>query len=170
MANLIVYYSRKGENYFGGQIKSIEKGNTAYVAEFIRDAIGGDLFEIDTANPYPADYFACTDVAKAELRDKARPEIEGFFEDMNGYDTVFVGYPNWWGTCPMCVFTFLEHYDLTGKRIVPFCTNEGSGLGSSVRDLKGVCRGATVEDGLSVPGGRAADSQATVAAWTRQYT
>lgn len=165
MANLIVYYSRKGENYFGGQIKSVVKGNTAYVAEFIQQAVGGDLFEIETVDSYPDDYYACTDVAKAELRSQARPEIEDYVENTDRYDTVFVGYPSWWGTCPMCVFTFLEHYDLAGKRIVPFCTNESSGLGGSVRDLKRVCRGATVEDGLSIPGSQAADSQAAVAAW-----
>lgn len=169
MANLIVYYSRKGENYFSGQIKSIVKGNTAYVAEFIQEAVGGDLFEIETITPYPADYYACTDAAKVELRAKARPEIKGFVEGMDSYDTIFIGYPSWWGTCPMCVFTFLEHYDLTGKRIVPFCTNEGSGLGTSIRDLKKVCKGATVEDGLSIPGSQAADSQAIVAAWAAQF-
>ena len=82
-----------------------------------------------------------------------------------GYDAVFVGYPNWWGTMPMCVYTFLEHFDLTGKTIAPFCTNEGSGLGGSERELKKICKGATVLPGLSIHGAEAAKSEAKVSAW-----
>lgn len=169
MANLIVYYSRKGENYWAGSVKNLEKGNTERVAEFIQEAVGGDLFEIETVKEYDADYYKCIDEAKAELRAKARPEIKGFVDNIDAYDTIFVGYPNWWGTCPMCVFTFLENYDLSGKRIIPFCTNEGSGMGSSERDLKKVCKGATVESGLSITGNQAAQSQAKAASWAKQF-
>ena len=167
MANLIVYYSRTGENYWNGSIRTLAKGNTERVAEFVQKAVGGDLFEIDTVSPYAADYYRCIDEAQEELRENARPEIKGYVESMDDYDTVFVGYPNWWGTCPMCVFTFLEHYDLTGKKIVPFCTNEGSGMGSSERDLKKACPGATVVKGLSIHGAEAAASEATVATWAK---
>jgi flavodoxin len=166
---LIVYYSRTGENYWNGSIRSIEKGNTERVAEFIQEAVGGDLFEIDTVKPYAKDYYECIDEAKAELRAKARPEIKGYVDSIDEYDTIFVGYPNWWGTAPMCVFTFLEHYDLSGKRIVPFCTNEGSGMGQSETDLRRICKGATIERGLSITGCHAAESQETVAAWAKQF-
>lgn len=169
MANLIAYYSRKGQNYWAGSIKDLEKGNTERVAEFVQQAVGGDLFEIETVNDYADDYYACCDEAKAELNENARPEIKRFIDSLDGYDTIFVGYPNWWGTCPMCVFTFLEHYDLAGKRIVPFCTNEGSGMGSSERDLRRVCAGATVERGLSVTGNRAAQSQDEVSRWAKRF-
>ena len=173
MANLIAYYSRKGENYWAGGVKNIAKGNTERVAEFVQEAVGGDLFEIETVKEYAADYYECIDDAKAELQAGARPELKRYLEDagldMANYDTIFLGYPNWWGTCPMCVFTFLEHYDLAGKRIVPFCTNEGSGLGHSERDIVKACPGATVEPGLSVTGSQAAQSQSRVAAWAKQF-
>ena len=168
MANLIVYYSRKGENYWNGSIKNLKKGNTEIVAEFIQKAVGGDMFEVDTVKPYPADYYACTDEAKKELREHARPEITGYVEDISKYDVIFVGYPNWWGQMPMCMCTFLEHYDLTGKKIVPFCTNEGSGMGSSERQLKQVCKGANVTQGLAIHGAEAAQSESEVAAWAKQ--
>lgn len=165
---LTVYYSRKGENYFPSGIKSINKGNTEIVAEFIQKAVGGDLFEIDTVKPYSANYSVCCDEAKAELKNNARPEIKGYVDDISGYDTIFVCYPNWWGTVPMCMLTFLEHYDLTGKKIVPLCTNEGSGMGSSERDLKKNCNGANVAPGLAVRGHKAQSSEREVAAWAKK--
>ena len=169
MATLVAYYSRKGENYWAGGIRTIEKGNTERVAEFIAEATGGDLFQIDTVKPYSPDYMTCIDEAKAELRAKARPEIRAYVDDMDAYDTIFVGYPNWWGTCPMCVFTFLEHYDLSGKRIIPFCTSEGSGLGSSVRQIAKACPGAKVEQGLSIIGNQAAQSKAEAQAFAKRF-
>ena len=165
MANLIVYYSRKGENYWNGEVVNLKKGNTAIVAEFIKKAVGGDLFEVETVKPYSADYYVCLEEAQRELLEDARPAVKGFVANIAKYDTIFVGYPNWWGQMPMCMCTFLEHYDLSGKRIVPFCTNEGSGLGNSVRQLITVCPGAIVASGLSVHGAEAAESEAEVALW-----
>lgn len=109
--NLIVYYSRTGENYFPGGIKSIDKGNTEYAAEFIQKAVGGNLFEIETVKPYSQNYYTCCDEAKAELEMNARPDIKCYMENISDYDTIFVCYPNWWSTVPMCILTFLEHYD-----------------------------------------------------------
>lgn len=168
MANLIVYYSRKGENYWNGSIKNLSKGNTERVAEFIQTAVGGDLFEVKTVKEYAQDYYKCIDEAKQELREKARPELKEYLDSLDEYDTIFVGYPNWWGTMPMAMFAFLEHYDFTGKKIVPFCTNEGSGMGSSERDLKKTCKGADVESGLSIHGAEAAESENTIAAWAKK--
>ena len=168
MATLIAYYSRKGENYWGGGLKTIAKGNTERVAEFVAEATGGDLFEIRTVKEYSESYMECIEEAKAELQADARPEVAAYPESLDGYDTIFLGYPNWWGTCPMCVFTFLEHFDLTGKRIVPFCTNEGSGMGGSERHLKKICTGATVEKGLSITGNQAANSRDKVIAWAKK--
>ena len=167
MANLIVYYSRKGQNYCNGRIVDLAKGNTERVAEFIQKAVGGDLFEIETVREYSREYMVCIDEVKEELRQRARPELKRYPDSLDGYDTIFVGYPNWWGTMPMCVYTFLERYDLTGKRIVPFCTNEGSGMGSSERELRKICKGATVAPGLSIHGAEAAGSEGRVSAWAK---
>ena len=125
---LIVYYSRKGENYWDGSIKNLPKGNTEIVAEMIQRAVGGDLFEIDTVKPYSLDYSICKEEAKQELRTNARPALKKYIDSLDKYDTIFVGYPNWCLTMPMAMFTFLERYDLRGKRILPFCTHEGSGM------------------------------------------
>ena len=165
---LIVYYSRKGENYWNGSVRNISKGNTERVAEFIQKAVGGDLFEIDTVKPYSESYMTGIEEAKAELRADARPEIKAFPDNLEDYDTIFVGYPNWWGTMPMCMFTLLEKYDLTGKTIIPFCTNEGSGMGSSERDLKKLCKGANIKSGLSVHGAESANSERKVAEWAKK--
>lgn len=162
---LIVYYSRKGQNYWAGSIKNLPKGNTAVAAEFIQKAVGGDIFEIDTVNPYPEDYTACINQAKAELRSKARPEIKKYLDSIEKYDTIFVGFPNWWGTMPMCMFTFLEHYDFGGKTVIPFCTNEGSGMGSSEKDLKKVCKGADLKPGLSITGNRVNQMESRIKTW-----
>lgn len=163
--NLIVYFSRRGENYWDGTIRTLAEGNTAVAARFVQKAVGGDLFEVEPVRPYAADYYACTDEAKRELRDGARPQIKAAPDSLDGYDTIFVGYPNWWGTMPMAMFTFLERYDLSGKRIAPFCTNEGSGLGSSERDLRRVCAGADIVPGLAVRGSETARSERVIADW-----
>ena len=168
MANLILYYSRKGENYVNGSITTISKGNTERVAEFIQKAVGGDLFEIDTVKPYSASYMTCINEAKAEQKANARPEVKHLPESLEDYDTIFIGYPNWWNTMPMCMFTVLDAFDWTGKKIVPFCTNEGSGLGNSERDIKKTCPGAIILPGLSVHGGSAAQSEAQVCTWAKK--
>ena len=170
MANVLtVFYSRKGENHFPDGIRSIEKGNTAWAAEHIANALGADLFEVDTVKPYAENYRACCMEAVAEAKANARPEIKGFVENMDGYDTIFVCFPCWCGTAPMCIFTFLEHYDLSGKKIIPLCTNEGSGMANSEADLKKYCVGAEVLAGLSVKGHLCQSSEAEIAAWARQF-
>ena len=168
MANLILYYSRKGENYVNGSIRKISKGNTERVAEFIQKAVGGDLFEIEPVREYSASYMTCIREAQAEQRGNERPAVRKLPESLDGYDTVFIGYPNWWGTMPMFMFTVLDAFDWTGKKIVPFCTNEGSGLGSSERDIAAECPGAKVLPGLSIHGAEAAQSEARTAAWAKK--
>ena len=166
--NLVVFYSRKGENHMPGGIQVLEKGHTAYAAEFIRDAVDADLFEIDTVKPYAENYRACCMEAVAEIKANARPEIKGFVEDISGYENVFVCFPCWCGTAPMCVFTFLEHYDWSGKKIIPLCTNEGSGLANAPKDLERSCPGATVAEGLSVKGHQVKDSQEQISNWAKE--
>ena len=166
--NLIIYYSRKGENYFNGSIRSIPKGNTEIVAEYIQKAVGGDLFEIETVREYSADYMTCTREAQDELRAHARPELKRYLDSLDGYDNVFVCGPCWWGTFPMAVFTQLERLDWTGKHVMAVMTHEGSGLGSCERDLKKTCAGASFGKGLAVHGADAARSETTVAAWAKK--
>lgn len=166
--NLIIYYSRKGENYWNGSIKNIAKGNTEIVAEFIQKAVGGDLFEVDTVKPYATDYYACIDEAKKELREGARPELKKYLDSIAEYDNVFVCGPCWWGTYPMAVFTQLEKLDWGGKKVMAVMTHEGSGLGSCERDLKKICLGASFGKGLAVHGADALKSESTVAAWAKR--
>ena len=154
--SLVVYYSRKGENYFPDGIRSIEKGNTAYAAEYAARAVNADLFEIETVMPYAQNYRACCMEAVAEAKANARPEITAYLEDISDYDAIFVCFPCWCGTAPMCVFTFLEHYDLTGKK-----------MANSEADLKKYCPGAIVLPGLSVKGHQAADSEALISHWAK---
>ena len=166
--NLVIYFSRRGQNYFGGKILSIEKGNSELIAEFIRDAVDADVFEIRTVKTYPEDYHACIEEAKAELHDNARPRLEEYLEGLRKYDNIFVVGPCWWGTYPMAMFTQLEDLRFEGKRVMPVMTHEGSGLGSAERDLKRACIGAKVVRGLAVQGSKVAESREKVAEWARK--
>ena len=165
---LIAYYSRKGQNYVNGAIKNLAKGNTEIIAEFIQKAVGGDLFEIDTVKDYPVDYTECTEVAKVEIQQKARPELKDYLADISEYDKIFLGYPIWWSIPPMAVATFLEHYNLGGKKIIPFATHEGSGLGGSINYLKKICPTAEILQGLAIHGAGAINSENQVANWAKK--
>lgn len=144
--------------------------NTRSVAEQVHAGVGGDLFHVHTKKPYPEDYRETTRVARVELDNNERPELGATIsvEDMKKYDVIFIGYPNWWGTIPMALFTFLEQYDLSGKTIVPFCTHEGSGLGRGPDDIKRLCPNATILQGLAIRGSAAGRSQNEVTNWLRQ--
>lgn len=164
---LVVYYSRKGENYMPGGLQMLEKGHTERAAEYIQQALNADLFEIDTVTPYAEGYRECCAQAAAEMKAGARPEIRSFVDDISGYSTIFVCFPCWCGTAPMCVFTFLEHYDLAGVKIVPLCTNEGSGMANAVQDLQRSCKNAAVLPGLAVHGHKVADSEEMIVSWAQ---
>ncbi len=166
--NLIIYYSRRGENYWNGSVRSISKGNTETVAEFIQKAVGGDLFQIETVKEYSPSYHTCTEEAMAELKAKARPELKAYLGDISQYKNIFVCGPCWWGTFPMAVFSQLEKLDFTGKKVMAVMTHEGSGLGSCERDLKKICKGASFGPGLAVHGADAARSESTVASWAKK--
>ena len=145
---LVVYFSRPGNNYAVGNVAT---GNTQIVAEIIAGETGGDLFHIEPAVAYPDKYDDCVNLAKQELNSKARPAVKGNVQTED-YDVIFIGYPNWWGDMPMPVYTFLEKHDWNGKTIVPFCTHEGSGLGSTTTKLQSACKGAKVLKGLAIYG------------------
>lgn len=162
---LIAYYSRKGQNYVSGSIRDLKVGNTEVAAELIKEITGGDLFKIETVKEYPEDYTKTTEVAKDELRKNARPELIDKVENMEEYETVILGYPNWWGTMPMAVHTFLESYNFSGKTIVPFCTHEGSGLGHSVKDIERLCPNSKIKRGLAIHGTNVAGSGKDLKKW-----
>ena len=116
-------------------------------------------------HPYSPVYMTCIEEAKRDLRAKARPELVSLPESIADYDTVLLAYPNYWGTVPMAVFTFLEAFDFTGKTILPLCTNEGSGMGASERDIRRACPGAEVRPGLPVTGSNAAQAGPALKRW-----
>ena len=165
--NLILYYSRTGENYVDGSIRTLQTGNTAQCAAFIQKAVGGDLFQVETVKPYAASYMTCIEQAKAELREQARPALKKMLGSLADYDNVFVCGPCWWGTFPCAMFTQLEALDWTGKKVLPLMTHEGSGLGVCERDLQKICKGAAFGKGLAVHGAEAAQSESVVAAWAK---
>ena len=152
MKELILYFSRADENYFGGSLKYIEKGNTEVVAEKAAAMTGADLFKVEPVKPYSADYNTCIEEAKKDMQNDIRPEVVAMPEDMSQYDLVTVMYPNYWGTMPMHMFTVLEQINFEGKTVRPVCTHEGSGMGRSEADLKKRCKGAVVKKGLAIQG------------------
>jgi len=168
MKCLIAFYSRRGANYVGGRIVDLPVGNTEVAAGLIQKLTGGDTFRIDTVKAYPADYTETTEVAQEELRQKARPDLTGHVDNLDDYGVVCLGFPNWWNTMPMAVFTFLESHDFTGKTILPFCTHEGSGIGRSEGDIQKACPGAKVSKGLAIRGGSVHGAEGAISAWLRQ--
>jgi flavodoxin len=164
---LIAFFSRADENYFGGAMRYVKVGNTEIVCGIIKDLIPADSFKIEMKNPYSPVYMTCIAEAKKDMRENARPELVSMPESIDEYDTVILGYPNYWGTMPMAVLTFLENFDFTGKTILPLCTNEGSGLGSSERDIRKYAKGARLGRGLSITGSRAADSRGALERWLK---
>ena len=162
---LIAFFSRADENYFGGAMRYVKTGNTEIVVNDMKEMIDADTFKIEMKDPYSPVYMTCIDEAKKDLRAKARPELVSMPASIDEYDTVVLAYPNYWGTMPMAVFTFLENFDFSGKTILPLCTNEGSGMGGSERDIKKTCPGANVKSGLSVTGSEAANAAGRVKKW-----
>ena len=118
--------------------------------------------------PYARDYNECIAQAQADQRQNARPELRNCPETLAEYDVIYLGYPNYWSTMPMAVFTFLEHFDFSGKTIKPFCTHEGSGLGSSVSDIKELCPTAKVEKGLAIQGGSVRRARKDIEKWSKE--
>ncbi|MGN0272209.1 MAG: flavodoxin, partial [Lachnospiraceae bacterium] len=126
------------------------------------------IFKIEQMQPYSKDYNECIAQAQADQKRDARPELKNYPETLEDYDTIYLGFPNYWGTMPMAVFTFLEHFDFSGKRIRPFCTHEGSGLGNSIKDIQRLCPDAKIEKGLAIHGGSVERSERDIERWIEQ--
>ena len=154
--SIVIVYSRADENY---NVGTITTGNTMKLAQIIAEKTGSDLFEVKPAKEYPADYDSCIDVAKKEQNANARPAILED-KDISEYDTIYFGYPIWWGDIPMPLYTFVEAHDWTGKTVIPFCTHEGSGAGRTDRTLRALMKGANVKTVTPVRGTTAQNDRA----------
>lgn len=142
-----------------------QSGNTEKVANFIHDEVGGDLIKLEVAKAYPSDYNELVNYAQEEQRNNSRPELKTKISNIDEYDTIFLGYPNWWADMPMPLYTFLDEYDLSGKTIAPFITHGGSGLSGTPNKIKQEEPNATVTEGLAVSGSQAESSKSSVQTW-----
>ena len=159
---LIAYFSRAGENW---QVGYVDKGNTAVIEEYIENKIDADVFEIKASEPYPESYEETLTRVNRERDNNERPQFEGEISDLDQYDTVFLGYPIWYGGLPMIMYTFLEEYDMSEKTIIPFSTHGGSGWGSTLTELKELCPDSTFKDGFSTAGTNARSAKDDVEKW-----
>lgn len=166
---LIAYFSRTGEENGVGHI---QKGNTHIIAEIIAEKVGGNLYEIKPVKDYPINFNECKEVASKEKATKARPAIVGDIGNFDQYDTIFIGYPIWYGDMPMAVYTFLEKYNFDGKKIIPFCTHAGSGLSSTDQQITLACPNAKLLQGFEISGVTAqknfSESDKKVSAWLKK--
>lgn len=140
-------------------------GNTGVVADMIAQATGADLFSIRTVEQYPDTYDATIDQGQQERSEGARPELATHLENLDSYDTIFLGFPNWWGDMPMAVYTFLDEVDLSGKTVIPFVTSGGSGFSNTISTIQQMEPQATVQEGLSISGSSATGAQQQVESW-----
>lgn len=140
-------------------------GNTENVAKSVKSQTGSDIFEIIPATPYSDDYDTVVDLAQEEQRNNTRPEILGSIENIEQYDVIYVGFPNWWGDMPMILYTFFDTYDLSGKTVALFCTSGGSGLSGTVNEVKSLEPNATVTEGLHIGSGSSSNPDNAVSEW-----
>lgn len=165
MSKLIVFYSRADENYFEGEMRYIKVGNTEKIACKIAEKVNGDLFKLEQEIPYAKDYKTCIAEAKKDKESNARPKLVSLPESLDAYDEIYLGYPNYWGTMPMAVYTFLDSFDFIGKKIYPFCTHEGSGLSNTERDIQHYIPDAIVEKSIAICGSEVDDSDSLINKW-----
>ena len=165
MKAIIVYYSRSGENLVNGTLKNLKIGNTEMAALILQKITGADLFRIVPKQDYPEEYCHCIDLARQDLLRKKRPDLKAVPEHLETYSRIYLGYPNYWGTMPAPVFSFLEQSDLSGKEIWPFCTHEDGGFGHRLEDLKRVCPASVIADGLSIRGAEVQNETEAMEHW-----
>ena len=160
--DLILFFSRAGENYYGGELKVVKKGNTEVIADYISQFTGADIFKVEPETPYPEDYMECTKAVKGEKQSRPLKQV---LEDISSYDGIYIGFPNWWGSLPKVLASQLEILDFNGKVVKPFVTHEGSGFGKAKKELKKLCRGADIRKGLEIKGSDVLDSKDKVKNW-----
>lgn len=145
-------------------------GNMQYMAMTIQEAIGGELFRIEIKEKYPLEHETLVNQAKEEQNEEVRPELATHIENVEQYDIIFLGYPNWWGDMPQPLYTFLEEYDFSGKTIIPFNSHGGSGFSNTIEEIKKLQPNATVkDDGLSISRNDVADSEQEITDWAKGF-
>ena len=167
MKALVIYFSRADENYFGGQMRYVQKGNTEVIAEYIEELTGATLFKVERKVPYSKDYMTCIKEAQIEQRNDDRPELVSYLDDISEYDVIFIGAPIYWGTMPQPMFTALERLDFKNKIVMPFTTHEGSGLADVVKDITKIAKGAIVKPGLAIVGSSVNSAKNKVETWIK---
>ena len=159
--SMIIYFSRADENYAVGYI---EKGNTEVIAEYIEELTQGDMFKVEPATPYSADYQTCIEEAKERTKNHNAP-IKQQVPDISSYEVIYIGSPVYWGGMPEELFTALKDIDFTGKKIRPFVTHEGSGLSSIPSQLRNICKGAEVLEGIAITGSTVHSAKSKIENW-----
>ena len=168
MKALVIYFSRIDENYFGGAMRYITKGNTEIIAEYVQELTGADLFKVERKVDYAKDYRTCIQEAQVELRLGELPELKRYLDNIDEYDVIFIGGPIYWGTLPQPMFTQLSRLDFKDKIIMPFSTHEGSGLASIVRDIKKYAPNADIRKGLAIVGSNVGSAKPQVDRWVKE--
>ncbi|MGN0293193.1 MAG: flavodoxin [Lachnospiraceae bacterium] len=179
-SNILIAYFTYGENaelpddvdasttasiqIFNGEVT----GNTGVMAHMIAEASGGELFSIRTVEPYPDNYNDTVDAGEAEKNNGIRPELSTHIEDLQQYDTIFVGFPNWWYGMPMVMYSFFDEYDFSGKTVIPFCTSGGSAFSDAIEEIKDMEPDATVLDGLHIGGSSVSGAESRVNDWVTE--
>ncbi|MBQ7824270.1 MAG: flavodoxin [Bacteroidaceae bacterium] len=172
---LVVYFSvpeTDGVDASSGASRIIANGkvmgNTQYIASVISEVTGSDLFEIKTVHTYPGSHKALIDTAKIEINNKARPKLATHIKNLNDYDTIFAGFPNWWYDMPMPLYSFFDEYDFSGKTIIPFCTHGGSRFSGAIKTIRKLEPKASVSDGYSIPRDRVSEAKPDVLNWLKR--
>lgn len=152
MNSLIIYYSRSGENYINGEIKSLEKGNTELLIDLFKDKLNSDTFKVTQIKPYSNDYSICIEEARIDKKNNIKPELIDDLIDISKYELILIAYPNYWGDIPMALYGLLEKLDFTNKKIIPICTHEGSGFGTSLNTLNKILKNVVIINSFSIYG------------------
>lgn len=168
MKSLVAYFSYVGQTELNRQIVEIEKGHTEIVAEKIAKLTNADLYKIEPAIAYPKTYADIVNVVRKENEENPKVEIKNLLENINDYDTVYIGFPIWYRTYPRIIASFLSNYDFTGKTVKPFCTNDEGSFGIALLELNSQLKGATIKPGLAIHGSEVEKSQDKIEAWVNQ--
>lgn len=168
MKTIVVYFSRNGQNYMENGIENIEVGNTEILAKKIAEETNSDIFKVEPTQEYPFNYRECCDVAKEELENNIFPDIKQKLNNIDEYDTIYIGGPVWWGHLPMALINAIKDVDFKGKTIKPFCTHEGSGLANIMDDINEYCKNSTIKEGLEIQGSKVNENSTKIEKWCKE--
>ena len=164
---LIAFFSMTGETHADGEIIKLEKGFTQMAAEYVHEAVGGDLFHIRRIRKYSEDHDTMLNEAKAEIQNKETPKLKEYLDSIEKYDIIFLAYPNWWYSLPGPVATFLTHYNFRGKKIIPLNTSGGGGFADSYDEIEMLARGAQIARGMTIPGAKVERKEQEIKDWAK---